>query len=73
MPQLHTYVSENVAEKLRRRAEALGLSTSKYLAELARREVGSGWPEGYFERVAGKWQGDLQRPPQLPAEERESL
>lgn len=73
MPQLHTYVSEQIADSLRRRAESLGLSTSKYLAELARRDVGGGWPEGYFERVAGAWQGDLQRPTQPPAEERESL
>ena len=73
MPQLHMYVSDEVAQSLRRRAAARSQSLSKYLAELARREVGSGWPEGYFERVVGGWHGDLARPPQPPLEVRESL
>lgn len=73
MPQLHLYVSEDVALSLRERAEARGLSLSKYLAELARREVSGGWPEGYFTEVAGGWVGDFERPEQLELEVREAL
>lgn len=56
MPQLHLYVSVEVAEALRRKARARNTSVSKYLAELVSREVGIGWPEG-FETVLGGWQG----------------
>jgi hypothetical protein len=53
MPQLHCYVSEDVADSLKRRAEQAGMSVSRYLAELAKRDVGQTWPEGYFEQVFG--------------------
>ena len=55
MPQLHLYVSEDLAEKIREQAEASGSSVSGYLAKLVRREVPQGWPEGFFERVVGGW------------------
>ncbi len=32
-----------------------------------------GWPPGFLDRVIGGWQGELERPPQPPAEEREDL
>jgi hypothetical protein len=32
-----------------------------------------GWPPGFFDQVVGKWQGDFERPPQPPAEERQDL
>jgi hypothetical protein len=74
MPQLHLYVSEDLAGKIREQAEASGSSVSGYLADLVRREVPQGWPEGFFERVVGGWQGP---PPERPVdggfEERESL
>ncbi len=31
------------------------------------------WPAGFFERTAGKWIGELERPPQGEYEKRESL
>ncbi len=31
------------------------------------------WPTGFFERTAGKWIGELERPPQGEYEKRESL
>lgn len=74
MPQLHLYVSDEEAETLRARADADGVSLSKYLANLVRREVGRGWPQGFFESVAGGWQGEpLERPDPLPLEERGPL
>lgn len=57
MPQLHLYVPEEVAVKLRERAKARGLSLSKYLAEIVAKEVVAGWPAGYFESVVGSWRG----------------
>jgi len=72
MPQLHFYVADAVAAELRKKAEGKGLSISKYLAEIARREVCSDWPEGFFEEGIGGWQGSLlTRPEQGELEERE--
>jgi hypothetical protein len=72
MPQLCFSVSELLARRVQDHAEAVGLSTSRYLAELVQREVGSGWPAGYFERVVGGWQGDeLTRPEQPVLEQRD--
>ena len=70
VPQLHLYVPEEVAAKIRERAKKRKLSVSRYLAEVIKREVGEGWPEGYFERVCGKWEGDF---PELTREEPEGL
>ena len=74
MPQLHLYVSEDLAEKIREQAEANGSSVSGYLAKLVRREVPQGWPEGFFERVVGGWQGPgPERPVDGGFAERDSL
>lgn len=73
MPQLHLSVPEPIAEEVRRRAKAHGLTVSAYLAGVVRREVAGGWPEGYFDRVVGAWAGPLERPPQGELEERDSL
>ncbi|MGA8148081.1 MAG: hypothetical protein WB870_10970 [Gallionellaceae bacterium] len=72
MAQLHCYVPEELAQQAQRRARQSGLSLSRYLAELVKRDAGStaGWPEGYFD-IFGKWEGaPLERPPQLALEER---
>jgi hypothetical protein len=75
MPQLHLYVPEPIAEKIKQRAQAAGVSTSRYLAQLVQHDLGSDdWPEGFFEEVIGGWQGEpLQRPPQGAFETREAL
>jgi len=74
MPQLHLYVPDEVAARLRERAEARGQSLSRYLAELLTEKLTDDWPEGYFERVVGSWQGDpLERPPQGEFELRDGL
>ncbi|HEX5337536.1 MAG TPA: hypothetical protein VFW53_03790 [Gallionella sp.] len=72
MTQLHCYVSEDIANQAQRRAKQSGLSLSRYLAELVKRDadVSENWPEGYFE-IFGKWEGEpLERPPQLSVEKR---
>jgi hypothetical protein len=72
MPQLHCYVSEPLAKKVQQRAQAAGLSTSRYIAELLKREVEAGWPDGFFEEVVGSWQGErLERAAQGQFESRE--
>ncbi len=74
MPQLHVYVPKDVAEAVRRRADAIGVSISSYLGQLVRREVGGGWPEGWFDEVVGGWKGDpMQRPEQGTYELRDEL
>ncbi|MEW6751652.1 MAG: hypothetical protein AB1505_11860 [Candidatus Latescibacterota bacterium] len=74
MPQLHLYVSDELADRVQRQARRRGLSVSRYLSELVHREVGQGWPEGFFEQVAGGWRGrPLERPDQGSAEVRDPL
>jgi hypothetical protein len=75
MAQLHCYVPDAVAQQAQRRAAQSGLSLSRYLAELVKRDacVSAGWPEGYFD-LFGTWQGaPLERPAQLPLEARLGL
>ncbi len=72
MAQLHCYVPEALAQQAQRRAKQSGLSLSRYLAELVKRDAAAitSWPEGYFD-IFGKWEGaPLERPAQLPLEER---
>jgi hypothetical protein len=75
MAQLHCYVPEEIAQRAQRRAAQSGLSLSRYLAELVKRDtsVSEGWPEGYFD-VFGKWEGaPLERPQQSALEERAEM
>ncbi len=53
MAQLHCYLPDEEAESFRRRAERAGMSVSRYLAELARKDMVSEWPEDYFGQVFG--------------------
>ena len=72
MPQLHFYVPDQAARQLRARARSRGLTVSRYLATVVCRELGGGWPPGYFEQVVGGWKGGaLRRPPQGKPEGRE--
>ena len=74
MPQIHLYVPKDVADEVKRRADAQGVSTSRYLADLVTREVANEWPPGFFEEVIGGWAGKpLERPEQPPFEERDEL
>ncbi len=74
MPKLSLYVSEDVAAKVRKKAEGRGISVSRYLADLVHRDIGPGWPEDFFEKVVGGWQGEpLERPPQGEFEKRDEL
>jgi hypothetical protein len=59
MPQLHLYVPDEVARRLRQQARARKLTLSRYLAEIVEREIAGGWPDGYFEDVVGSWDGDF--------------
>lgn len=59
MPQLHFYVPEKTADRIRQEAKAAGLSVSQYLAKVVKRELHPEWPEGFFEEVVGGWQGEL--------------
>lgn len=70
MPQLHFYVAEPVAKALRQKAKNQHMPVSRYLAEVAVREVKSEWPPDYFTKVLGSWKGQrIKRPTQLPLDE----
>jgi len=75
MAQLHCYVPEEVAQQAQRRAEQAGLSLSRYLAELVKRDAANstGWPEGYFDLFVPIEGAELVRPPQGEFEERLTL
>lgn len=74
MPQLHLYVQEKTASKIRQMARSRGLSVSRFLADLVGREVRTQWPDWFFTDVAGGWHGKpLERPAQGHAESRDSL
>lgn len=74
MPQLHLYVPDGIAKVLRQRARARGLTVSRYLAEIVRRDLGHGWPADFFDLVVGGWVGErLERPAQGEYEVRRSL
>lgn len=64
MPQLHLYVSDDVAERIRGRARAKQLSVSQYLAQVVEQQVVTEWPEDFFTHVLGQWSGPLKRAPQ---------
>ena len=72
MPQLHFYVPEEIAEKVREKAQAAEMSVSRYIAEVIKRQVTATWPEDFFNEIVGKWQGEpLHRPAQGVHEQRE--
>lgn len=75
MAQLHCYVPEDIAQQAQRRAEQAGLSLSRYLAELVKRDAANstGWPEGYFDLFVPIEGAELVRPPQGEFEERLTL
>ena len=74
MPQLHLYLPKHKVLEVQRRASSKGISVSAYLAELVSSSLETGWPEGYFDRVVGNWQGEpLVRSPQGEFEVRDSL
>lgn len=67
MPQLHFYVPEEVAERIRRNASRKRVPVSKYLAQVVTGQVSPAktWPKDYFTKVLGAWKGaDIQRPTQ---------
>lgn len=71
MPQLHLYLPREIADEVKRRAEAQKQSVSAYLADIVKHHVSPVLPESFFTEVVGCWQGEpLERPPQLPYEER---
>ncbi len=73
MAQLHFYIPDQLAEKVKVKAEHSHLSVSKYLAKLVKKEVADEWPDNYFE-VFGSWEGQpLERPEQSEVETRESF
>ncbi len=69
MAHLHWYVPDDIARQMQLRAAQTGTSLSRYLAELVKRDAGSGpnWPDGYF-KLFGGWAGaPLERFPKTPS------
>jgi hypothetical protein len=74
MPQMQFTLPADVAAKLRKKAKARGLSVARYVAEVVRRDVASGWPRGFFDEVVGGWKGTaLTRPAQGVFEQRDEF
>jgi hypothetical protein len=74
MPQLKLYLSQDLADEVRRRATARNLSVSAFLAELVKRAIDEGWPENFFTETLAAWQGEpFRRPPQGDLEKCDKL
>ena len=74
MPQLHFYVPEEIAERVRQEARAAGQSVSRYIADVVKRELEPEWPDWFFDEVVGGWQGEpLERGEQGEYEKRDIL
>ena len=74
MPQLHTYLTDEEAARLREEAKAAGVSVSRLIAARLRTTKQDGWPEGFFKDVIGSWCDEpLERPPQGEFERRPEL
>ena len=73
MAQLHCYVPDEIAKQFHQKAKHAHLSVSKYLANLIKNEIGSTWPNDYFD-LFGSWEGEpLERPKQGEYEKRQEL
>ena len=74
MSQLHFYVPESIAEQIDKRAKSQGISVSQFLAQLVKKELGTGRPPNFFEDTFGSWKGaPLTRGPQGSFEKREEF
>ena len=73
MRRFYFYVPKGRSRQIREEAKAKKLSVSKYVVEAVQRETHLRWPEGYLERVVGKWHGDFPDTEELPYEARNSL
>ena len=71
--RFYFYVPKGRSRQIRGEIKAKKLSVSKYVVKAVQRETHPGWPEGYFERVVGKWQGDFPDTEELLYEARNSL
>ena len=73
MTQLTIALSDQQARELETRAKINGLALEQYVLNVLT-ATSNGYPAGYFESVAGGWQGKpLEREPQGNLEDRESL
>ncbi len=74
MAQLHFYVPDKFATEIRKRAEQAHLPVSRYLVDIISREIGTDWPENYFNNIGGSWHGEaLKRDPEEALEIRLDL
>lgn len=76
MSQLHFYVPDDIEKELKERAARARMPLSRYLAEVVKNQTRTPdeWPEGYFEQVFGRWEGEpLKRAPQGDYEKRPEL
>jgi hypothetical protein len=68
MPQLNLYVSDELAERLKREARKANLPLSRYVASLLSAGAADGWPADYFQAVCGFLKEDLPEPEDLVPE-----
>lgn len=71
MPQMHLYVREELADRVKRRANEEGKSVSQVLADVVEREFKREWPSDFRERFLGKWEGPPIEIEALPQQERD--
>jgi hypothetical protein len=71
---MHLYLSQALADEVRRRAELEGQSVSAFLASVVEAEIYDSWPDGYLEEVIGGTEGfPLERAEQGDFEARDAF
>ena len=68
MAQLSLYLDDDTMERLRRRAEERHTSLSKYVSDLVRRDLGSGWPPGFLDLYGSIDDDAFVEPDEIPFE-----
>jgi hypothetical protein len=51
MPQMHFYVPDKVAKRIKDNAKRLGIPSSKYVSQIITEKVEGSWPAGYIESL----------------------
>ena len=62
MAQLNLYVSDDLAERLKREERKARLPLSRYVLSLLSTTLESDWPGGYFKTARGFLRGDPPEP-----------
>ena len=68
MAQLNIYVPDELAARLKAEARKANIPLSRYVVSQLTKDKADAWPDGYFDKICGSWQGPFPEIEDLPAE-----